>query len=78
MSITLEDAEQLIEEKKQQDASKHLRKFDEEPEMEIMNGRFGPYIAYKGKNYRIPKTVKEPASLSFEKCMEIVNKAEKK
>ena len=78
MSITLEDAEQLIEEKKQQDASKHLHKFDEEPDMEIMNGRFGPYIAYKGKNYRIPKTVKEPASLSFEKCMEIVNKAEKK
>ena len=78
MSITLEDAGLLIEEKKQQDASKHLRKFDEEPEMEIMNGRFGPYIAYKGKNYRIPKTVKEPASLSFEKCMEIVNKAEKK
>ena len=76
--ITLEEAEELINQKKQQDAKKHLRKFDEEPDMEIMNGRFGPYIAYKGKNYRIPKTEKEPASLSIEKCKEIISKAEAK
>ena len=43
-----------------------------------MNGRFGPYIAYKGKNYRIPKTIKEPETLSLEKCMEIVEKADSK
>ena len=78
MSITLEDATALIEEKKQQDAAKHLRKFEEEPELEIMNGRFGPYIAYKGKNYRIPKTIKEPASLTLDKCLEIVEKADNK
>ncbi len=78
MTLTLDDATQLIEEKKQQDAAKHLRKFDEEPELEIMNGRFGPYIAYKGKNYRIPKTIKEPETLSLEKCMEIVEKADSK
>ena len=78
MSITFEDAVQLIEDKKKQEASKHLKKFDEEPEMEIMNGRFGPYIAYKGKNYRIPKTIKEePAQLSLEKCMEIIEKSKK-
>ena len=68
----------LIEDKKKQEASKHLKKFDEEPEMEIMNGRFGPYIAYKGKNYRIPKNIKEePAQLSLEKCMEIIEKMKK-
>ena len=78
MSITFEDAVQLIEDKKKQEASKHLKKFDEEPEMEIMNGRFGPYIAYKGKNYRIPKSIKEePAQLSLEKCMEIIEKSKK-
>ena len=78
MSITFEDAVHLIEDKKKQEASKHLKKFDEEPEMEIMNGRFGPYIAYKGKNYRIPKTIKEePAQLSLEKCMEIIEKSKK-
>jgi len=78
MSITFEDAVQLIEDKKKQEASKHLKKFDEEPEMEIMNGRFGPYIAYKGKNYRIPKNIKEePAQLSLEKCMEIIEKSKK-
>ena len=78
MTITLEEAGQLIEDKKKQDAAKHLRKFDEEPDMEIMNGRFGPYISFRGKNYRIPKTVKEPASLSYEKCLEIVEKADAK
>ena len=78
MSITFEDAVHLIEDKKKQEASKHLKKFDEEPEMEIMNGRFGPYIAYKGKNYRIPKNIKEePAQLSLEKCMEIIEKSKK-
>ena len=47
--------------------------FDEEPELQVLNGRFGPYIAYKGSNYKLPKTV-TPAELSLQECLEIVNK----
>ena len=77
MTITLEEAVVLIDKKHQQDASKHLKTFEEEPEMEIMNGRYGPYIVYKGKNYRLPKTIKEPTELTAEKCLEIISKAKK-
>ena len=47
MEIELEEALELIKEKAEAEAKKHLKKFDEEPELEIMNGRYGPYIAYK-------------------------------
>ena len=39
----------------------------------MLNGRFGPYIAYKGSNYKLPKNV-TPAELSLEECMEIISK----
>ena len=74
LAITLEDAVALLKEKEDSDAKKHLKKFEEEPELEIMNGRYGPYIAYKGVNYKIPKTVKEPESLTLEACQEIISK----
>ena len=56
-TITLEEAQQLIVEKRDSEAKKVLRTFDEEPELEVLNGRFGVYIAYKKKNYKIPKGV---------------------
>ncbi|MDL2209136.1 DNA topoisomerase I, partial [Parabacteroides sp. OttesenSCG-928-O15] len=55
LSITLEESIALIEEKQQKEAQRFIKKFEEEPELEILNGRFGPYIAYKGKNYKIPR-----------------------
>ena len=54
-------------------AEKIIKTFDEEPELQVLNGRFGPYIAYKGSNYKLPKSV-TPAELTLEECMEIVNK----
>ncbi|MDD7317204.1 MAG: type I DNA topoisomerase [Prevotella sp.] len=78
MTITLAEAVALIEDKRKQDEKRHLRKFDEDPELEVMNGRFGPYVAYKGKNYRLPKAMHAKASeLTFEQCMEVVSKAKK-
>ena len=74
LEITLEDAIALLKDKEDSDAKKHLKKFEEEPEMEIMNGRYGPYITYKGVNYKIPKTVKEPETLTLEACHEIIAK----
>jgi DNA topoisomerase-1 len=74
LEITLEDAITLLKDKEESDAKKHLKKFEEEPELEIMNGRYGPYIAYNGVNYKIPKTVKDPESLTLEACQEIIAK----
>ena len=71
MVITLEEAEQLILEKRQKEAERHIKKFEEEPELEILNGRYGPYITYKGNNYKIPKDI-VPQDLSLQSCLELI------
>ncbi len=71
MEVTLDEAIQLIQNKKEAEAQKHLKKFDEEPELEILNGRYGPYISYKGSNYKIPKDI-IPQDLSLDACREII------
>ena len=77
MLITLEEAIQLIKEKQQAEAERHIKRFEEEPELEILNGRYGPYIAYKGSNYKIPKDV-IPADLTLASCLELVRIQEDK
>lgn len=71
MSITLEEAIELILNKKEAESKKHLKKFEEEPDLEILNGRYGPYIVYKGSNYKIPKDI-IPQDLSLDACKEII------
>lgn len=71
MKVTLEEAEQLILEKRTKEAERHIKKFDEEPELEILNGRYGPYIAYKGNNYKIPKDI-VPQDLSLKSCFDLI------
>jgi len=74
MTVTLETAE-LIEEKRKAEQQRHLKSFEEDSKLEVMNGRYGPYIAYDGKNYRLPKAMHEKAAeLTYAECMEIVNK----
>ena len=76
MKVTLEEATQLIEEKREQEQKRHIKAFDEDAKLEVLNGRYGPYIAYDGKNYRMPKSFHEKAAeLSYAECMEIVNNA---
>lgn len=76
MTITLDAAINLIQKKRLQEAQRHLKTFEEDANMEVMNGRYGPYIAYNGKNYRMPKALHEKASeLTYEQCMDIVNNA---
>ena len=73
MNFSFDEAVALIEEKKQADEKRHLKHFEEEPEMEVMNGRYGPYIAYKGKNYRLTKAQAAKADqLTLEDCLKIV------
>ncbi len=72
MEVTLEEAIELINEKKQTDEKKHLKQFAEEPELEVLNGRFGPYLHYKGNNYKLPKSQQNLDTLTVEKCLEII------
>ena len=77
MSISLDRAIELIEAKREQEKNKYIKKFDEKPEIEILNGRYGPYIACDGKNFKIPKG-NDPKELSLEDCKEIMKNAPKK
>jgi len=74
MAITLEEAIALIEEKREQDNQKHLKIFLEDPKLEVLNGRYGPYLSYDGKNFRLPKNMHEKATqLTYDECMKIIN-----
>ncbi len=75
-TIDLETAIERIKEKREADIKKIIKLFDEEPELKVLNGRWGPYISYKGKNFRIPKSV-EADKLTLEQCMEYVEKGSK-
>ncbi len=78
ISITLDEAIELIQQKREKDENRFIKKFEEDPELEILNGRYGPYIAYKGKNYRIPKTGYTPAEMTLADCMKLVSEADQK
>lgn len=70
--ITLDEAIELIDAKRVAEANRLVKTFDEEPDLQILNGRYGVYISYKKDNYKIPKTVADPAALTLEEAMEIV------
>ena len=72
LTITLEEAIELILAKRKAEAERIIKTFAEDAELQVLNGRFGPYIAYKGKNYKLPKTA-VPADLTLDACLEIVS-----
>lgn len=79
LSITLQEAISLIIDKRKAEEERHIKKFAEEPELEILNGRYGPYLSYKGKNYRLPKALTDQArDLSLEACMDIIKEQDEK
>lgn len=79
MSITLERAIELIKLKREAEERSHLKQFEEEPDLEIRAGRWGPYIAYAGKNYKIPKKDAERAAeLTLEECKALIEAEQKK
>jgi len=78
MTITLDEAIALVQEKRVQETNKHLKVFAEDEKLEVLNGRYGPYLAYDGKNYRLPKAMHERAAkLGYEECMAIIKKNDK-
>ena len=78
LTITSDEAIALIEGKRKKDEQRFIKKFEEDPDMEILNGRFGPYISYQSANYRLPKTISKPEELTFEECKKIIEEAGEK
>ncbi len=76
--ITYDRAVELLETHKAQIAAANtpLRTFAENPDIVIKNGKYGPYIASKGKNYRLPKGVK-PETITLDECVNIINNSKK-
>jgi len=72
-TITLERALVVVAEKKEADANRLILDFEEEG-IQVLNGRYGPYITNKEKNAKIPKD-REPKSLTLEECIELLAKA---
>ncbi len=72
LEITLTEAEALIAAKREADNKKTVKVFEEEPDLQILNGRYGVYIYYKKSNYKIPKSVADPAALTLEECHKII------
>ncbi|MBR5391773.1 MAG: type I DNA topoisomerase [Prevotella sp.] len=73
MTISIEECIQLIEDKRKQETQRHLKSFEEDPKLEVLNGRYGPYLAYDGKNYRLPKAMHaKTAELTLEECMHVI------
>ena len=79
--VEYDRAVEIINEKREKDISNILLTFDEDPEMRVLNGRYGPYIVYKKSNFKIPKGT-EPSTLKYKDCLAIVedpkNAAKKK
>ena len=78
MTITLETAVELIEEKRKQEKERHIKTFDEDPKLELLKGRYGPYLSYDGKNYHIDKKLQERAlagDMEYAECMDMIKNA---
>lgn len=73
MTISLERAETIIKEKREADIKRVIREFPEEPRIKVLNGRFGPYISFEKKNFKIPKHT-DPASMTLEDCRNLIAK----
>lgn len=71
LEVQLDEAIELIEAKEKKDKEKIIKTFEEDPDLQVLNGRYGPYIAYKKSNYKIPKGQK-PEELSLEDCRKII------
>ena len=77
LDFSFDEAVALINAKRQEEANRLIKTFAEEPELEVLNGRYGPYISYKKKNYKLPKDC-VPAELDLGTCMGIIKEQDEK
>ncbi len=73
-TIDTDRAIEIIQEKRRRDQNKIIRVFDEDKEMMILNGRWGPYLKHKNDNFRLPKNT-DPKSLTYQDCLTLINDA---
>lgn len=79
LTVTLDTVVKVLNEKKEKDLQRHIKQFAEDGKMEVLNGRYGPYIAYDGKNYRLPRNLQQKAAeLTYEQCRQIVDETQLK
>ncbi len=71
LTIPLERAIELIEENRQKEKEKHIKSFEQDSELQVLNGRWGAYIKHKTNNYKIPKA-SNPEELTYEDCLKII------
>jgi len=71
LNISLERAIEIILNKREEEKKKIIKTLGENNQIQILNGRFGPYISFEKKNYKIPKNI-DPAALTYEQCMEMI------
>jgi len=75
LEVTLERAVEVIHEKRQEEIRKLIRKYTEDPDIKVLNGRYGPYISFKKENYKIPKG-KNASDLSYDDVKTIVSQSQ--
>jgi DNA topoisomerase-1 len=71
LSITKERAIEIVEAKRLADSQKVIRKFETDPEIQVLNGRYGPYITKGKENFKIPKGM-DPQALTLADCEAII------
>ncbi len=72
LTISAEKAIEVIEEKRESDRKKIIKTFDKEPEIRILRGRWGPYISFNKKNFKIPKDM-DPEKITLEEARKIID-----
>jgi len=78
-TVSLEKAIALINDKREQERKRHIKTFKEEPKLEVLNGRYGPYLDFDGTNYRLPKNLhSKAADLTLQQCMDLIQSASTK
>jgi len=77
LTINKSRAIELIEEKRDIEKKRVIKSFPKNSDLKVLAGRYGPYISYQKKNFRIPRK-NEPKSLTFEDCMKIIEEGQKK
>ncbi len=76
LTVTIEEAEAIINEKRHADANKVYRTFTEDPSLQLLNGRYGIYLCKNKANYKLPKGT-DPATLTYEDCLKIMASSKK-
>ena len=76
LTVTIEEAEAIINEKRHADANKVYKTFTEDPSLQLLNGRYGIYLCKNKVNYKLPKGT-DPATLTYEDCLKIMASSKK-